>query len=363
MWFAEGAAAKLSDSSSLAKALEAHVNHNGKAIGGVVPIIPVPFDAGESVDEGALRRLVDFAVACKLDAICLPAYGSEFYKLSEEERTRVVALAANQAAGRLQVVAQCNHGSSKVACALARSNLAAGADLLSIAIPRQFPVPDEDLLRFLAAFLNSSPAPCLIQDFNPGGPTLSAAFLTRLRSECPNLCYLKLEEPLSASKVAAMVEATAGEVGVLTGWGGLYMLELIPAGNLWFDAGFGPGRSSEPDFLAGQGGGHRPGVSLFRENNSAAVLFSATPGTLPLLRKALAPGQGVAGGRPLPGGRLPAGRLYPGAFRAPPAAGAANVGGGRPWEKSPGTRRVKSEEWRVESGQPRVSGTSKHLMN
>ena len=206
------------------------MNQNGKAIGGVVPIIPVPFDAGESVDEGALRRLVDFAVACKLDAICLPAYGSEFYKLSEEERTRVVALAANQAAGRLQVVAQCNHGSSKVACALARSNLAAGADLLSIAIPRQFPVPDEDLLRFLAAFLDSSPAPCLIQDFNPGGPTLSAAFLTRLRAECPNLCYLKLEEPLSASKVAAMVEATAGEVGVLTGWGGLYMLELIPAG-------------------------------------------------------------------------------------------------------------------------------------
>ena len=207
-----------------------HLSQNGKAIGGVVPIIPVPFDAGESVDEGALRRLVDFAVACKLDAVCLPAYGSEFYKLAEEERTRVVALAVEQAAGRLKVVAQCNHGSSKVASALARSNLEAGADLVSIAIPRQFPLPEEDLLRFLATFLNSIPAPCLLQDFNPGGPTLGTAFLTRLRAECPNLSYLKLEEPLSAGKVAAMVEATGGEVGILTGWGGLYMLELIPAG-------------------------------------------------------------------------------------------------------------------------------------
>lgn len=203
---------------------------SGKAIGGVIPIIPVPFDAGESVDEGALRRLVDFAVACKVDAVCLPAYGSEFYKLSEEERTRVVAVAVEQAAGRLKVVAQCNHGSSRVASSLARSNLEAGADLVSIAIPRQFPVPDEDLLRFLAAFLDSFTAPCLLQDFNPGGPTLSAAFLARLRAECPNLAYLKLEEPLSASKVAAMVEATGGEVGILTGWGGLYMMELIPAG-------------------------------------------------------------------------------------------------------------------------------------
>jgi len=203
---------------------------SGKAISGVVPIIPVPFDAGESVDEVALRRLVDFAVGCKVDAVCLPAYGSEFYKLSEEERTRVVAVAVEQAAVRLKGVAQCNHGSSMVASALARSNLEAGADLVSIAIPRQFPVPDEDLLRFLAAFLDSFTAPCLLQDFNPGGPTLSTAFLTRLRAECPNLAYLKLEEPLSASKVAAMVHATGGEVGILTGWGGLYMMELIPAG-------------------------------------------------------------------------------------------------------------------------------------
>ena len=206
------------------------MNPKGKAIGGVVPIVPVPFDEGESVDEDALRRLIEFSVVCKVDAICLPAYGSEFYKLSEEERTRVIAVAVGQAAGRVKVVAQCNHGSSKVACALARSNLEAGADLVSIAIPRQFSLPEEDLLRFLATFLNSCSAPCLVQDFNPGGPTLSTAFLTRVRAECPNLAYLKLEEPLSASKVAAMVEVTGGEVGILTGWGGLYMLELIPAG-------------------------------------------------------------------------------------------------------------------------------------
>ena len=33
-----------------------------------------------------------------------------------------------------------------------------------------------------------------------------------------------------AAKVRAILEATNGEVGVLEGWGGLYMLELIPAG-------------------------------------------------------------------------------------------------------------------------------------
>ena len=206
------------------------MTEKSRTIFGAVPIIPVPFDAEEAVDEDALERLVDFAVNCGLDAICLPAYGSEFYKLSEAERIRVVELAARRAAGRLQVIAQCNHGSSRVACSLARFNLEAGADVISIAIPRQFPLSDGDLLRFLAPVLNGSDAPFLVQDFNPGGPTLSASFLAQLREECPNLSYLKLEEPMSAPKVAAMIEASRGEVGILTGWGGLYLLELIPAG-------------------------------------------------------------------------------------------------------------------------------------
>jgi len=33
-----------------------------------------------------------------------------------------------------------------------------------------------------------------------------------------------------SSKVAAILEATNGEVGVLEGWGGMYMMDLIPAG-------------------------------------------------------------------------------------------------------------------------------------
>ena len=55
---------------------------------GSVPIMPIPFDAEEAIDEEALRRLVEFAVEKKFSAICLPAYGSEFYKLTEDERIR-----------------------------------------------------------------------------------------------------------------------------------------------------------------------------------------------------------------------------------------------------------------------------------
>ena len=85
-----------------------------KSISGVVPIVPTPFVPGsEDIDTAALRRLVDFAVDAEAAAICLPAYGSEFYKLTDQERLDVVEVAVDQAAGRLPVMAQCNHGSAQ----------------------------------------------------------------------------------------------------------------------------------------------------------------------------------------------------------------------------------------------------------
>jgi 4-hydroxy-tetrahydrodipicolinate synthase len=201
-----------------------------RALQGVVPVLPIPFTDDEEIDESALRRLVDFAVECGVSAICLPAYGSEFYKLSEAERYRVVEIAVEQAGGRTLVVAQSNHGSAKIAASIARRNASLGADVVSVAIPRQFALPDDELLRFLSTVLHAVDVPCLVQDFNPGGPTASVDLIARVHAECSNFRYLKLEEPLLAGKVQAMRSATSDAVRILEGWGGLFMMELIPLG-------------------------------------------------------------------------------------------------------------------------------------
>ena len=64
---------------------------------GVVPIVPTPFREDEEIDEDALRRLIDFAIAGGIKAVCLPAYASEFYKLSDDEKLRVVKIAVEHA--------------------------------------------------------------------------------------------------------------------------------------------------------------------------------------------------------------------------------------------------------------------------
>lgn len=198
---------------------------------GVVPIVPTPFTEDEEIDEDALRRLIDFAIAGGIKAVCLPAYASEFYKLSDEEKLRVVKVAVEHAAGRIKIVAQSNSPSLKIAIRLAQANVKAGASVISLAVPRIFGLPEASIREYLSGFLKSIPnTPVLVQDFNPGGSSISVGFIKELMDTHPNFKYLKLEEPLCAPKFEEIIKTTGGKVGLFEGWGGLYMLELTPLG-------------------------------------------------------------------------------------------------------------------------------------
>ena len=199
-------------------------------IDGVVPIIPTPFLPQGGPDWKALKRLLDFAVNGGVSAVCLPAYASEFYKLTDSERRDLVIHAVDLMHSRLPVIGQVNHVSSAYVAEMARDLERAGAAAISVAVPRMFGLPERDLLRYYDRILEAISIPLLIQDFNPGGPTLSLGFLQQLRSQHPHFRYLKLEEPLMSDRVRQIVEGTSGELGVLEGWGGMYMIELMGAG-------------------------------------------------------------------------------------------------------------------------------------
>ena len=199
-------------------------------IDGVVPVLPAPFTPDEALDLGSIPKLIDFAIDSDYAAVCLPAYSTEFYKLDMEERYALVGAAVKAAGGRIPVIGQSNHVSSKLAAEIAKKNEALGVDAISVAIPRLFAISDDDIFAFLGKVMEATSLPVLVQDFNPGGLTVSAAFVKRLADAYPNFRFLKLEEPLMAPKVEQIIESTGGSIGILEGWGGMYLLENIPAG-------------------------------------------------------------------------------------------------------------------------------------
>lgn len=203
---------------------------NQFVVEGIVPVVPTPFTRDDKLDLAALAGLLEFSVRGRVCAVCLPAYASEFYKLVDAERAAVVRRAIEVLDGRLPVVAQVNHVSSRYVAEMALEFERAGAAAISVAVPRLFGLPERDLLRYFDRILCAITVPLVIQDFNPGGATVSLDFVKALHAQHENFRYLKLEEPLMSSRVRAILEVTDGEVGVIDGWGGTYMLELMEAG-------------------------------------------------------------------------------------------------------------------------------------
>lgn len=199
-------------------------------IDGIVPIVPTPFLPDGSPDWDSLERLLDFAVSANVSAVCLPAYASEFYKLTDSERRDIAIRAAGLLGMRLPVIGQVNHVSTAYVAETARELERAGVSAISVAVPRLFNLPERDLLRYFGRILDAIGIPLLIQDFNPGGTTVSLDFLQQLKRQHSNFRFLKLEEPLMSERVRTIIDGTNGQLGVLEGWGGVYMIELFHAG-------------------------------------------------------------------------------------------------------------------------------------
>lgn len=231
---------------------------------GVVPIIPTPFTSDEAIDFDALGQCVRFAASKNLVAACLPAYASEFYKLNDGERRQIVEAAIRAADGKIAIMAQANHPSARNAAELARQYEGLGASLISFALPRIFPLKESDLLEYAATICRATRLPVLIQDFNPGGATVGGDFARKLADECSNFRYLKLEEPLMGAKVRTIIEATGGRIGVLEGWGGMYLLDLIPSGICGLMPGLGIADLLAHVWQSATTGGAEEASDLFR---------------------------------------------------------------------------------------------------
>lgn len=101
---------------------------------GVYPAAVTPFDVGQAIDEDALERLIDHCVAGGVAGLVIAGTTGEYYALRDEERLRLLALAAKHVRQRVSLIAGCNAGSTSqvVEFGAAAKELAYDAILLSV---------------------------------------------------------------------------------------------------------------------------------------------------------------------------------------------------------------------------------------
>jgi 2-keto-3-deoxy-L-arabinonate dehydratase len=199
-------------------------------IQGVIPVMMLPLNGDESIDEVTLRKEVDFAVRGGSAAVCAPGFATEFYKLTDEERRLVIRVVAEQTGHRVPMFASTGCGSARATIELSLYAESVGADGLMIVAPKWCPLGIGEQIAFFELVCGSVGLPVMLQDADFNGTGLPASHIVDLAARCSNLQFAKLENPLAGTKCSDIVRLSQGKVQVLYGMAGIALMDGLAHG-------------------------------------------------------------------------------------------------------------------------------------
>jgi dihydrodipicolinate synthase/N-acetylneuraminate lyase len=199
-------------------------------LNGITPVMATTFREDDSIDDGPLRRQIDFAIEAGAAAVCGPGFGAEFYKMSDGERYHFVDVLIDQARKRLPVIAATSCGSTYNTIEFSRYAEKAGADCLMVTAPRSAPLPASQIVEFYSRLCDAVSIPVMLQDADFTGAGLPASVFVDLARKHSNFRFAKLEVTLPGAKCAEIVEKSDGQVQVIYGLGGIAMLDGLAHG-------------------------------------------------------------------------------------------------------------------------------------
>jgi 4-hydroxy-tetrahydrodipicolinate synthase len=136
--------------------------------GSMVALV-TPMHADGAVDEDGLRRLVDWHVENRTDAIIVVGTTGESATLDEKEHCHVIRRTVEMAAGRIPVIAGTGANSTREAIDLTRCAMEAGVDACLLVTPYYNKPTQEGLYLHFRAVAEAVPVPQIL--YNVPGRT------------------------------------------------------------------------------------------------------------------------------------------------------------------------------------------------
>lgn len=154
--------------------------------------IVTPFRSDGSIDERALRRLVDFQIKGGVEAILPTGTTGESVTLTDAEQERVIAIVVDQARGRVKVVAGAGSNATQKAVGLARQARNAGADGILSVGPYYNKPTQEGYFRHYAAIADAVDLPIIVYNVpTRTASNIEAATTLRIAEEIPRVVGVK----------------------------------------------------------------------------------------------------------------------------------------------------------------------------
>jgi len=160
-------------------------------IHGIIPAMVTPFHADESLNEDALRQLVNHLIAGGVHGLFPTGSQGEFYALTPDEKQRVWEIVLDETAGRTPVYAGTGAMTTREVIALNKRAERAGIQAVSVLTPMFITPTQDELYCHYIAIAEATTLPVLLYN-NPGrtGVHLSPGLVGRL-AEHPNIIGVK----------------------------------------------------------------------------------------------------------------------------------------------------------------------------
>jgi len=204
------------------------------AITGVMPVAPTIFADDEELDLDGQRRVLDYLVDGKSDAVCILANYSEQFSLTDEEREQVLRTTMEHLDGRLPVCVTTSHFSSRIARERSLRAQELGAEMVMLMPPffgATMKVDDEAVLEYFKRVADGLDVDIMIQDAPMSTTPLSVGLLTRIAKEVPNVNYAKIEMPQAAEKLRALGTSAGSSLpGLFDGEEAITLIPDLEAG-------------------------------------------------------------------------------------------------------------------------------------
>lgn len=175
-----------------------------------------PFHDDGTVDESALRALVDWQIDSGVDFLVPCGSTGEAATLSRDEHVRVIAVVAEQVNGRVPIVPGAGANSTRRAIELTRHVEAAGATHLLHVTPAYNKPPQRGLVQHFTAIADAATLPVILYNV-PGRTACNMTPETTLElAEHPNIVATK-EASGSVGQVSEIVRSRPAGFSVLSG--------------------------------------------------------------------------------------------------------------------------------------------------
>lgn len=203
-------------------------------ITGVMPVAPTVFTNNEELDLEGQRRVVDYLVDGKSDAVCILANYSEQFSLTDEERDQVLQATLDQSAGRIPVCVTTSHFSARIARQRSLQAQEMGAAMVMLMPPffgATMKADEQAVLEYFKQVADGLGIDIMIQDAPMSPTALPVPLLARLAREVPQVKYAKIEMPQAADKLRALTAAAGDDLpGAFDGEEAITLIPDLEAG-------------------------------------------------------------------------------------------------------------------------------------